>query len=56
MAGLCTVLVFRICRRLFGLPSAYAALSLASLSFPFFFQSLNGMETFFFATIGLLVT
>lgn len=48
------LLVFAVSWKLFGLPSAYLNILMASLTAPAFFQAMNGMETFLFVFIGLL--
>jgi len=55
IASFCSVLVYSVVRRQFGRLAAWISFLIASLSLPLFFQSMNGMETFLFAAIGLTV-
>ncbi len=54
LSTLCSILVFGITLQLYNRVSAYFAFFLSLLSASLFFNSMNGMETYLFAFLGLL--
>ena len=54
-AALSDFLAFKISRKIFPPLIAYATFLILSFSVPLFFQSLNGMGTFLFTFVGLLI-